>query len=197
MARKLKYFVFYKPFKVLSQFSDEQGNSGLASLLDLPKDVYPVGRLDLESEGLLLLTNDKSLNNRLLNPSFEHARTYWVEVEGEPDELALKALREGVDININGRQHRTLPSKVQRIEPGNLPERDPPVNVVKHPIRTWLELSLREGKNRQVRRMTAKVGHPTLRLLRVAIEDLQLGHMSPGDLTMISQNVIYKKLKLR
>ncbi|MEM9325492.1 MAG: pseudouridine synthase [Bacteroidota bacterium] len=197
MAQKRKYFILHKPFKILSQFSDEDGNPGLGSLLDLPKDVYPVGRLDLDSEGLLILTNDKQLNHRLLNPKFKHRRTYWVEVDGVPNSAALNALQEGVTINVSGRQHATRPCQAQVIKPEGLQERIPPVNTLKHPIRSWLELQLSEGKNRQVRRMTAKVGHPTLRLLRVAIEDLQLGTMRSGDLTMISRNVIYKKLKLR
>lgn len=196
MARKLIYFIIHKPFKILSQFSNEGNNLGLGSVYsDVPKDVYPVGRLDLDSEGLLILTNDKTLNNKLLNPKHNHSRTYWVEVEGDPDEVALKALRAGVDINVNSKLIRTKPAQVGVINP-SVEERNPPVNYVKHPKRTWLEIKLTEGKNRQVRRMTAKVGHPTLRLIRVGIESLNLEPLKPGEITQISQKAIYKKLNL-
>jgi len=196
VAKKKHYYIIHKPFKVLSQFSNEGENVGLGSVFsDLPKDVYPVGRLDLDSEGLLILTNDKSLNHKLLNPKHKHERTYWVEVEGTPDAEALNALRKGVDIRINGKIHRTLPAKVKTITP-EVDERSPSVNYIKHPIRTWLEIKLTEGKNRQVRRMTAKAGHPTLRLLRVAIENLNLDPLKTGQITQISEKVIYRKLNL-
>jgi len=155
-----------------------------------------VGRLDLDSEGLLLLTNDRRLNNRLLNPKFKHDRTYWVEVEGAPGAAQLASLSAGVEININGKAHKTLPCQVRTIVPEHIADRNPPVNVSKHPVRSWLEIKLQEGKNRQVRRMAAKIGHPTLRLLRVAIEDLRLGDLQPAELTMISKNAIYRKLKI-
>ena len=180
---------------MLSQFSDENGNAGLGSIFKLPKDVYPVGRLDLDSEGLLILTNDRALNHQLLDPKQGHQRTYWVEVEGRPDQSAIGQLMEGVQINVNGKIHKTLPAEVSMIDPG-LAERDPPVNRIKHPETSWLEIKLIEGKNRQVRKMTAKVGHPTLRLLRVAIEGLELLPMKSGELKMISRNVLLKKLKL-
>lgn len=196
MAKKRLYFIIHKPFKVLSQFSDEGNNIGLGKVFsDLPKDVYPVGRLDLDSEGLLILTNDKSLNNNLLNPNHNHKRTYWVEVDGEPDKQIITQLETGVDIKVNGKIHRTKPAKVELIEP-LVKERNPPVNYKKHPIRSWLKIVLTEGKNRQVRRMTAKVGHPTLRLVRVAIENLELAPLLPGEITQISEKNIYKKLNL-
>lgn len=196
MAKKKSYYIIHKPYKVLSQFTDEDGNPGLGSLfVDLPKDVYPVGRLDLDSEGLLILTNDRAITDKLLNPKRNHRRTYWVEVEGKPDAKQLEALRTGVTINLKGKSHRTKPAEVKIIHP-EVPEREPPVNYTKHPERTWLELSLTEGKNRQVRRMTAQVGHPTLRLLRVAIENLRLEPLQSGDITQISEKVLYKKLKL-
>ncbi|MDH5610174.1 MAG: pseudouridine synthase [Cyclobacteriaceae bacterium] len=197
MATKLHYFIIYKPYKVLSQFSDEDGNPGLGSLYQLPKDVYPVGRLDLDSEGLLLLTNDKKLNHRLLNPQFAHTRTYWVEVEGLPTRESMEKLEKGVDIKVGGKIHHTAPAKVRRIDSPGLAERDPPVNRVKHPITNWLEICLGEGKNRQVRKMTACVGHPTLRLVRVAIESLGLAPLQPGEITQISQKALYGKLKLK
>ncbi|RED97866.1 pseudouridine synthase [Marinoscillum furvescens] len=195
MARSKKYFIIYKPFKVLSQFTDEDGNAGLGSVFDVPKDVYPVGRLDLDSEGLLLLTNDKYLNGALLNPKNEHQRTYWVEVDGEPSQQALQQLRDGVTINVKG-PYATRPCEVQVIDAPDLAERNPPVNYQKHPVRTWLEIKLIEGKNRQVRKMTAKVGHPTLRLVRVGIEDLSLFPLQPGELTQISRKALYKKLHI-
>jgi len=195
MARTKKYFIIYKPYKVLTQFTEEDGNPGLGSIYELPKDVYAVGRLDLDSEGLLILTNDKVLNQALLNPKHQHKRTYWVEVEGVPSEESLNELRNGLDINVKG-IYRTLPCEAQLIEPTGLPERNPPVNFQKHPERSWLEIKLVEGKNRQVRKMTAKIGHPTLRLIRVAIEDLKLFPLAPGGITQISEKVLYKKLKL-
>ena len=195
MAKKQLYFVIHKPYKVLSQYTSEDGNQGLGSLYQLPKDVYPVGRLDLDSEGLLILTNDKKLNQALLDPSNKHRRTYWVEVEGEPDQKSIQELITGVTINVNGKQYRTMQADVRRIHP-SVSERTPPVNYTKHPITSWLEISLTEGKNRQVRKMTAKVGHPTLRLIRVAIESLQLQPLESGGITQVSQKVVYKKLSL-
>ena len=194
MAKKL-YFIIHKPYKVLSQFTDENGNVGLGKLFDLPRDVYPVGRLDLDSEGLLILSNDKKLNHRLLDPKHQHQRTYWVEVEGALSLDALKKLEEGVEIKVNSKAYRTRKAKVKAISPDVI-ERDPPVNYVKHPIRSWLEIKLMEGKNRQVRRMTAAVGHPTLRLIRVAIEDLSLFPLKSGEITQLSEKVLKKKLKL-
>ena len=196
MAKKKLYFIIHKPYQVLSQFSNESNNIGLGEVYkNLPRDVYPVGRLDLDSEGLLILTNDKSLNNKLLNPKHNHSRTYWVEVEGTPDNLAIDRLQKGVDININGKTHRTKPAKVRIVKP-KIPERNPPVNYQKHPERTWLEIQLTEGKNRQVRRMTAKVGHPTLRLIRIAIEDLRLIPLKSGEITQMSEKAMFRKLRL-
>ena len=196
MSKKHLYFIIHKPYKVLSQFTGEDGNPGLGSVFELPKDVYPVGRLDLDSEGLLILTNDKKVNHELLNPTKNHKRTYWVEVDGEVDKEAINQLQEGVTINVNGKKHQTKKAEVQIIDP-TVTKRNPPVNYKKHPIRTWLEISLTEGKNRQVRRMTAKVGHPTLRLIRVAIESLKLEPLQSGEISQVSQKVMYEKLKLK
>lgn len=193
--RKSWYFIINKPYGVLSQFSDEDGHPGLGSIYDLPKDVYPVGRLDRDSEGLLILTNDKSLNNSLLNPLKKHERRYWVEVEGVPEGSVQRKLESGVEINLKGKRHLTQPCKAALIEV-DIPEREPPINRVKHPQTSWLEMKLTEGKNRQVRRMTAKVGHPTLRLIRVAIENVTLGKLESGGIIQISKNALYKKLKL-
>ena len=196
MADNLRYFIINKPCKILSQYTDEAGNKGLGSIFKIPKDIYSVGRLDLDSEGLLILTNDKKLNQALLNPENEHKRTYHAEVEGIPSRSTLKALSNGFCININGKSFMTKKAEVSALIDYQLPERMPPVNRVKHPQTSWIELILTEGKNRQVRKMTAKVGHPTLRLLRVAIENLTLNQLRPGQLKMISKNVLFKKLKL-
>jgi len=185
---KPRYFLLYKPFGMLSQFSRETPEQRTLADLDVvfPKDVYPVGRLDADSEGLLLLTNDKSLNARLLNPRFEHPRTYWAQVEGIPDEAALEQLRAGVTIRIDGKSFQTRPAKVEvlTVQP-ELPERHPPVRFRKTVPDAWLELTLVEGKNRQVRRMCAAVGLPVLRLVRVAIGDILRGNMQPGEVREI------------
>ncbi|MBL7803625.1 MAG: pseudouridine synthase [Saprospiraceae bacterium] len=185
---KPRYFLLYKPFGMLSQFSRETPEQRTLADLDVvfPKDVYPVGRLDADSEGLLLLTNDKSLNARLLNPRFEHPRTYWAQVEGVPDEAALEKLRAGVTIRIDGKPFQTRPAKVEvlAVQP-ELPERHPPVRFRKTVPDAWLELTLVEGKNRQVRRMCAAVGLPVLRLVRVAIGDILRGDMQPGEVREI------------
>ncbi len=197
MAGKLLYFIINKPFGVLSQFTEENNNPGLSSLFKLPRDVYPVGRLDLDSEGLLILTNDRKLNSKLLNPKNKHSKTYWVEVEGIPTQESLEMLEKGVTINLKGRKHQTSPAKVTKINNPDLEERSVPVNRLKHPETSWLEITITEGKNRQVRRMTATVGHPTLRLIRVAVEDLKLGSLKPGEITQISEKSIMKKLNIK
>ncbi|MEM8894182.1 MAG: pseudouridine synthase [Bacteroidota bacterium] len=194
MSKKPLYFIIHKPYKVLSQFTDEDGNPGLGSLFELPKDVYPVGRLDLDSEGLLILTNDRKLNQRLLDPKFAHWRKYWVQVEGEPHIDAITQLQTGIEVNLKGKKHHTLPAKVSALEPTGIIERVPPVNFKKHPITSWWEISLCEGKNRQVRRMFAGVGHPVLRLIRVAIEDLSLFPLGSGEISQISSKVLHRKL---
>lgn len=178
-----RYFLFYKPFQVMSQFSESGDKKTLAHYLHhLPKDVYPVGRLDYDSEGLLLLTSDKLLTHQLLDPKFAHPRSYWVQVEGIPDEKALEQLRRGVDISIDGNVHRTRPAMVQLLAVApEVPERFPPIRFRKNIPTAWLSLALTEGKNRQVRRMTAAVGFPTLRLVRYRIGQAALQGMQPGD----------------
>ncbi|CAD5254303.1 MULTISPECIES: pseudouridine synthase [unclassified Imperialibacter] len=191
------YFIIHKPYGVLSQFTDEDGNPGLGTLFKLPKDVYPVGRLDTDSEGLLILTNDKSLNARLLHPKYQHQRTYWVEVEGTVQHKALEDLAKGPTIRIKGKEHRSLPVEAKIVVASDkLAERNPPVNHKKYTETTWLELKLTEGKNRQVRRMTAAVGHPTLRLVRVAIEELGLFPLKSGEISQVSAGVLMRKLHL-
>jgi 23S rRNA pseudouridine2457 synthase len=170
-----RYIIFNKPYGVLSQFSGER-----QSLRDFiaVKNVYPVGRLDHDSEGLLLLTDDGALQHRLSDPKFQHPRTYWVQVERVPDNEALRRLSEGVTIQ----GHKTLPARVRLLEAEpNLPPRDPPIRFRKTVSTAWIEITLTEGRNRQVRRMTAAVGHPTLRLVRVAIGELRMPELAPGE----------------
>ena len=163
-----------KPYGVLSQFTPDHPGQRTLSEFQLPPGVYPLGRLDRDSEGLLLLSDEPGLNAKLLDPKNAHPRTYWAQVEGEVTEEALQKLREGVVIE----SKMTLPAEAKRIHP-NLPPRDPPIRHRQNIPTSWLELTLHEGRNRQVRKMTAAVGFPTLRLLRVAIGQFHL----PSDLT--------------
>jgi len=168
---------FHKPYGVLSQFTPDGSPNRPLAAFDLPKNVYPIGRLDADSEGLLLLSDEPQWNKRLLDPEHHVAKTYLVLVERLPDEKALRSLSAGVIIE--GR--KTLPAEARLLDPQpSLPPRDPPVRVRKTVEDFWIELRLREGRNRQVRRMTAAVGHPTLRLMRVAIGAFQLGDLQPG-----------------
>ncbi|MEM7706401.1 MAG: pseudouridine synthase [Pseudomonadota bacterium] len=165
---------FNKPFGVVCQFSGE--SPSLADFIDVPR-VYPAGRLDKDSEGLLLLTDDGGLQARISSPRFKKPKTYWVLVEREPSKDALEQLRRGVEL----KDGKTRPAQVQRIdEPAQLWRRDPPVRQRKTVQDVWLELTLTEGKNRQVRRMTAAVGHPTLRLIRRSIGPWSIGGLAPG-----------------
>ena len=196
----LKYYAIYKPFGMLSQFHKEGKNKSL-TLKDLgfsfALDVYPVGRLDADSEGLLILTNDKKLNHLLLNPAHRHQRTYLVQVEGVINNEAVKNMERGIEISIDGTPYFTRPAKaIITSEPENIPIRTPAVRVRKNIPTSWLTLSLYEGKNRQVRRMTAKVGFPTLQLIRISIEDLELAEMKPAEVIELDQKDMYKKLKL-
>ncbi len=190
-----RYFIIYKPYLVLSQFTAGQSQQTLADFFTVPKDVYAVGRLDNDSEGLLLLTNDKSVNHRLLNPLFKHQREYWVQVDGAVTDAAIAQLAQGVEINIDGKMYRTKPCKAALLHDAiAAPPRTPPIRVRKEIPAPWIQLILEEGKNRQVRKMTAKVGFPTLRLIRKRIADLDLGTMQPGDLIELPQKTVYKKL---
>jgi pseudouridine synthase len=173
MAQSIKFF---KPYGVLSQFTDADQRPTLRDWICL-RGVYPAGRLDRDSEGLLLLTDDGRLAHRLTDPRFGHPRTYLVQVERIPPDSALERLREGVIL----RDGPTLPAEVELLEaePG-LPPRPEPIRFRKSVPTAWLRLTLREGRNRQVRRMTAAVGFPTLRLVRIAIGPVQLGDLQPG-----------------
>ena len=194
-----RYFMFYKPYGVLSQFTREAPHHRtLADCFDFPPDVYPVGRLDQDSEGLLLLTNDKRLNQQLLHPSQEHRRQYLVQVEGIPSESALEKLRRGVNIRINKKNHQTLPAEVEVLaEAPALPERVPPIRVRKNIPDSWLALTLIEGKNRQVRRMCAAVGYPVLRLVRQSIESLTLSDLQLGEAKELTLAELQRGLRLK
>lgn len=168
---------FHKPYGVLSQFtSDGSPNRPLAEF-SFPKGVYPIGRLDADSEGLLLLSDETALNERLLHPTHGHRRIYWAQVERVPTTSALTELQRGVMIQ----DRRTLPCRAQLLDPQPaMPPRTPPIRYRKNVADCWIALELVEGKNRQVRRMTAAIGHPTLRLVRVQIGEFTLGELPPG-----------------
>lgn len=176
------YYIFYKPFQVLSQFSAEGEKQTLADYFDdIPKNIYPVGRLDYDSEGMLLLTNDKTLTHRLLDPKFAHERTYWVQVDGDITDEAIEQLQQGVDINIDGKLYHTQKAKAKKfLQAPEVPERNPPIRYRKNIPTSWIVLTLTEGKNRQVRKMTAAVGFPTLRLIRHSIGKIDITGMKPG-----------------
>ncbi len=177
-----RLILFNKPFGVLSQFTDKGTSSKrptLSAFIDV-KGVYPAGRLDRDSEGLLLLTDDGQLQARIADPKYKLPKTYLAQVEGEPDEQSLNALRTGVEL----KDGRTRPADVQRTADPDLWPRDPPIRVRKSIPDSWLELTIREGRNRQVRRMTAAIGHPTLRLVRSRIGEWSLADLQPGEWKM-------------
>ena len=184
-----RYFLLYKPYGYLSQFTREAAHhKTLGDLFHFPKGVYPVGRLDQDSEGLLLLTDDKAVNQKLLDPKLRHPRTYWVQLEGIPDDHALEALRKGVLIKGDDKDYKTLPAEAALLaQAPPLPERDPPIRFRKNIPTSWIELTLVEGKNRQVRHMCAKVGFPVLRLVRCRIGNLQLGRMLVGEVVVLEK----------
>lgn len=168
---------FHKPFGVLSQFTPDGSPNRPLAEFGFPKGVYPIGRLDADSEGLLLLSDEAALNERLLHPTHGHRRIYWAQVERVPAAEALAELQRGV--MIQGR--RTLPCRAQLLDPQpTMPARVPPIRFRKNVADAWIALELVEGKNRQVRRMTAAIGHPTLRLVRVQIGEFTLGDLPPG-----------------
>lgn len=173
-----RYLLFHKPYDVLTQFTPEPGSAArtLKDFIPVP-GIYPAGRLDRDSEGLLLLTNDGWLQHQLTDPRFAHAKTYWAQIEGIPSADVLYQLACGV--NLRDFRTRTAQVRLLAVEPP-LPPRDPPIRYRAHIPTAWLELIITEGKNRQVRRMTAAVGHPTLRLVRTAIGPLPLGELAPG-----------------
>lgn len=176
-----KLILFNKPFGVLSQFTDESGRETLADYIAI-KNVYTAGRLDKDSEGLLLLTDDGTLQDRIAHPKKKLAKHYWAQVEGEMDNDAIRRLCQGIAL----KDGVTRPAKVQRIEePQRIWSRNPPIRVRKSISTQWLEIVVREGKNRQIRRMTAAVGHPTLRLIRFRIGSWQLDQLGVGEYQLL------------
>lgn len=182
MINKYQYFALHKPYGILSQFTDNAGRKTLKDIFDFPKDVYPVGRLDMDSEGLLLLTDDKSLTDFLLNPKHKSEKEYFIQVEGIPTKEALQKLQNGVIIE----GKKTLPAKAKLIEEPGFPPRTPPIRERKNIPTSWISLTIIEGRNRQVRKMTAAVGIPTLRLIRVRIKNIKLGKMNSGEVRTLT-----------
>ena len=186
----MKYLILNKPYEVLTQFTDESGRATLKDFVKVP-DIYPVGRLDYDSEGLVLLTNDKQLQHRLSDPKFKVEKTYWVQVEGLPTEEAMQKLRRGVII----KNVKTAPAKVRILAPEPAVwERSKPIRFRANIPTTWLEIKISQGMNRQVRKMTAAVGFPTLRLIRPAIGPLSLNELQPGESRELTPDEV-KQLK--
>jgi 23S rRNA pseudouridine2457 synthase len=187
----MQYYLLYKPFQVLSQFTSEGGKACLKDIIEVERDVYPVGRLDYDSEGLLLLTNDTTINHQLLHPSFEHKRTYWVQVDGAITQEAANQLAKGVTINIDGKQYNTKPAVVKLLpDTIPVPDRKPPIRFRKSIPATWASIQLTEGKNRQVRKMFAAVGFPVLRLIRAQMGNYTIDKMQPGDLLSLTEEEV-------
>ena len=182
---KFKYIAFYKPYGVLTQFTGEPNDKTLSDF-NLPSKVYAAGRLDKDSEGLLILTDDGVFNQKLTHPKSNKEKTYFVQVEKIPTEESLQKLRSGIKI----KDYKTKPAKIRIIDDPGFEERDPPIRERKTIPTCWLEIKISEGKNRQVRRMTAHIGHPTLRLIRVAIGKLSLNGLKQGEWIEVNKNHI-------
>ncbi|HBP44917.1 MAG TPA: pseudouridine synthase [Flavobacteriales bacterium] len=191
----MRTFAINKPYGVLSQFTPEDGHPGLSDLqLGVPRSVWPVGRLDRDSEGLLLLTEDKVLKQRLTNPSRNHNKTYWVQVEGVPSDSCIEPMRHPMQLRIRKKNVVTKPSRVTIIPEPQLPPRTPPIRRRLTISTTWLKIDLTEGKNRQIRKMTAAIGFPALRIVRIGIGSLTLDELGlrPGTCLELESNHIRK-----
>lgn len=188
MSQKLDkhYYALYKPYGYLCQFTGEPNDKLLGDLYDFPKNVYSIGRLDKDSEGLLLLSNDNQLKTRLLDPTSHTQKRYWVQVEGIITPEAINALSSGtITITHKGKQHQVAKANCKIIEEPRVEERDPPIRFRANIPTSWIELTITEGKNRQVRKMTAAVGFPTLRLIRAGIANISIVDMAPGEVKII------------
>jgi 23S rRNA pseudouridine2457 synthase len=197
MLNQNKYYILYKPYGYLCQFTQEtEKHLCLADLnMEIPKNVFPVGRLDKDSEGLIILSNDGRLNHRLLDPKYQHRRTYLVQVEGDITSDAIHQLEMGIEIKLKKRTYKTLPSKAKKIDtPDYIPTRNPPIRFRREIPTSWLELELKEGKNRQVRKMCAGTGFPVLRLIRKSIEALDGIDLAPGQYQEMSLQNLEEKL---
>ena len=184
--KKLNYFVLNKPYGYLSQFTDKLNRKTLSNLKNIPKNVYPIGRLDMDSEGLLLLSNDKLLVDYLLNPQNLHEKEYLAQVEGIPTEEEMIKFRNGLVIE----NKKTLPAKIEIVTPLNIPGRVPPIRKrINIPV-CWLKIVITEGRNRQVRKMTAAIGHPTLRLIRIRIKNLNLENLKSGEIRELTEKEV-------
>jgi len=181
--KELKYFVLNKPYGYLSQFTDKLNRKTLSNLKNIPKNIYPIGRLDIDSEGLLLISNDKLLVDYLLNPQNLHEKEYLAQVEEIPTEEEMIKFRKGLVIE----NKKTLPAKIEIVTPFNISERVPPIRKRMNIPVCWLKIVITEGRNRQVRKMTASIGHPTLRLIRTRIKNLILGDLKPGEIREVTE----------
>lgn len=191
----MRTFAVYKPFGVLSQFTSEDGHPGLLDLgLSVPKDVWPVGRLDRDSEGLLLLTNDNHLKRTLTEPERSHRKTYWVQVEGDPTDEDIEPLRHPMHLRIRKKDTTTKPTEASLLAPPDVPERVPPIRKRLSIPTAWLSIALTEGKNRQIRKMTAHIGFPTLRIIRVGIGSLNLNdvQLAPGEYRQLTAEEVLR-----
>jgi 23S rRNA pseudouridine2457 synthase len=185
-TNKLQYVLFYKPYGVLCQFTKDTPEQKSLADFNLPKDIYPAGRLDKDSEGLLLLSNDGPLIDRITSPKNEKSKTYLVQVEGIPSESSLDKMRKGLIIQ----KKKTLPCEVSLLKDFSMPPRNPPIRERKNIPTSWIKVILKEGRNRQVRRMTAAIGHPTLRLVRSKILSLDLSNLKEGEFLIINKEDI-------
>jgi 23S rRNA pseudouridine2457 synthase len=193
---EFRYFILFKPYGILCQFTpDHPGQQTLADLYQFPREVYSVGRLDMDSEGLLILTDDSALNTKILAPDSKMPKTYWAQVEGTPEDKTFKPLRQGMTVRIRQKKVKLEPAQARILEEAPiLPERDSAIRVRHSVPDTWVEVIVTEGKNRQVRRMLANLGHPVLRLIRVGIGHLNIGDLKPGEVKEMTGEEINKIL---